>query len=223
MINSNLINNSHFPEREMLRLFKGTCEAVRAMHDYRAPLSSSSNPFPGRTNQSTSSNSHPTSTSNPNSHPRLSGELNSHPRLSGERQALNPTHSGADHGIGDDEDDEDMFPHPEGDSEGGYSYHGSGGKSGRSSAVPLMTKHRAQDEGETIYDGDEELARIQREGGRGHEGETELVPYAHRDLKPGYACVPFSSFHITRLFFTRSLFLTVKKTNMKLAFFFLSL
>lgn len=156
----------------MLRLFKGTCEAIRAMHDYRAPLSSSS-----RTNQS-----HQSTSSRPSHHPRLSGEH----RLSGEQQALNPTHSGADM----DEDDDDLFPQPEGDSEGGYSYHGST-KSGRS-AVPLMTKHRAQDEGETIYDGDEELARIQRESG--HAGETELVPYSHRDLKPGY--VPFLDNHL---------------------------
>ena len=36
----------------MLRLFKGTCEAVRAMHDYRAPLASRVNPHPSRENQS---------------------------------------------------------------------------------------------------------------------------------------------------------------------------
>ena len=135
------------------------------MHDYRAPVSSSSSN--ARAAPSTSSQSQQQQPS----HPRLSGE---HPRLSGERQALNPTHSGADM----DEDDEDMFPHPEGDSEGGYSYHGSS-KSGRS-AVPLISKH-AMDEGETIFDGDEEVSR-----GQGHAGETELVPYCHRDLKPGY-------------------------------------
>ncbi|CAL1716456.1 unnamed protein product [Somion occarium] len=182
-INANLINNSHFPEKEMLRLFKGTCEAVRAMHDYHAPIGSSSNPFPGRANQSSSSNTrqqHQRRLSGAGAHPKLSGE---HPRLSGEhteRQALNPSHSGAD----DEEDEDDgMFPHPEGDADGGYSYHGSA-KSGR---VPLMTKHRPQDEGETIYDGDEELARIQQEGSSGNAngGERELVPYAHRDLKPG--------------------------------------
>ena len=34
----------------MLRYFKGTCEAIRAMHDYHAPVGSSS-----RANQSSSS------------------------------------------------------------------------------------------------------------------------------------------------------------------------
>lgn len=77
-----------------------------------------------------------------------------------------------------------MFPHPEGDGEGGYSYHGPG--SGAN--VPLMTRDRPEDEHETIFDGDEELNRIQRDGANGNAqpGQTELVPYAHRDLKPGY-------------------------------------
>lgn len=140
-----------------MRLFKGTCEAIRAMHDYRAPVTTSnSDPFSDRRNQSTSR-------SGP------SGSGNTRAQTSG-------SHS-------DDEDDE-LFPHPEGDAEGGYSYHGAG--AGRS-AVPLMTKLRPEDEGETIYDGDEELKRIEREHERNeaHKGETESVPYAHRDLKPG--------------------------------------
>lgn len=134
----------------MVKLFKGTCEAVRAMHDYRAPLATNAHPHPGRANQSSSV------------------------------PAVNVT---ADNGHSDDEDDE-MFPHPEGDSEGGYSYHGPA----HSSAVPLVTKRRPQDEGETVYDGDEELARMQQDGraeGSAEGGQTEVVPYAHRDLKPG--------------------------------------
>ena len=76
-----------------------------------------------------------------------------------------------------------MFPHPEGDGEGGYSYHGPG--SGAN--VPLMTRDRPE-EHEAIFDGDEELARMQHESANGNaqSGQTELVPYAHRDLKPGY-------------------------------------
>jgi len=113
----------------MLRLFKGTCEAVRAMHDYRAPVGSKSEPFPGRENQS------------------------SNARTPSRRPSL---------------DDEE---------------HGSA----NGSAVPLMTNHRPMEDGETIFDGDEELARIQQNGASRNEenGKTELVPYAHRDLKPG--------------------------------------
>lgn len=142
-INANSINNTHFSETEMLRYFKGTCEAIRAMHDYHAPIGSSS-----RANQSSSARHAP---SQPNS-PRNSV----------------------------DEDDE-MFPHPEGDGEGGYSYHGPGS----SANVPLMSKNRPEDN-EPIFDGDEELDRIQHQNGKANSGQTELVPYAHRDLKPGY-------------------------------------
>ena len=141
----------------MVRLFKGTCEAIRAMHDYRAPIASRSDARPSRENQSSSS---------------------------GGRAEQPRSNIHVDNGHSDDEDDE-MFPHPEGDSEGGYSYHGP--SKGRSDSVPLVSK-RGSDEGEAIFDGDEELARIQQSGlhNGATAGQTELVPYAHRDLKPGY-------------------------------------
>lgn len=140
----------------MVRLFKGTCEAVRAMHDYYAPIASRSNPRISRENQSSSS---------------------------GGRPQQPQANINVDNGHSDDEDDE-MFPHPEGDSEGGYSYHGP--LRNRSDSVPLVTKH-GPDEGEAIFDGDEELDRIQQSGlqNGAAQGQTELVPYAHRDLKPG--------------------------------------
>lgn len=142
----------------MLRYFKGTCEAIRAMHDYRAPLGSKSQPFPSRANQSSSARHAPSA---PNS----------------------PRHSL--------DDDDSSFPQPEGDAEGGYSYHGTS----RGANVSLINKDRPQgvgEESEPIFDGDEELERIQHEGANGNvePGQTELVPYAHRDLKPG--CVPYS-------------------------------
>ena len=143
----------------MIRLFKGTCEAVRAMHDYRAPLSAKSNPNPSRSNLSSNANASSSSSRQP--------KANIH----------------VDNGHSDDEEDE-MFPHPEGDAEGGYSYHGPAD----SSSVPLVSKRSTLDDGEAIFDGDEELARIQHQGENGHaNGETELVPYAHRDMKPGCA------------------------------------
>ncbi|KAI0077044.1 Pkinase-domain-containing protein [Panus rudis PR-1116 ss-1] len=192
-INHNLINNTHFPEREMLRLFKGTCEAVRAMHDYHAPISSSS-----------TSNSNSTS-SNANTRGRQNDQnpiLDHRRRLSGSRERLNPSqpssHSHSSPSHSDDDDDEDldgmgMFPHPEGDSEGGYSY-GGGPIPSNPGAGKGKGKGRERNaygqstisETEPIFDGDDELARIQKdEGANGHAGETVLVPYAHRDLKPG--------------------------------------
>ncbi|TFK84266.1 Pkinase-domain-containing protein [Polyporus arcularius HHB13444] len=137
-INANSINGTHFSETEMLRYFKGTCEAIRAMHDYRAPIGTKSEPFQSRANQSSSARHAP---SLPNS----------------------PRHS---------EEDDEMFPHPEGDGEGGYSYHGPSSGSN----VPLMTRDRPEDEHKTIFDGDEELNRIQRDGANGNAqpGQTEL-------------------------------------------------
>jgi serine/threonine kinase 16 len=129
----------------MVRLFKGTCQAIRAMHDYHAPIK-------------TSSSSHSAS--------------GSQSQVARKQQEENRRRQ-------EDEDDE-MFPQPEGDGEDGYSY-------GPAVNVPLMTKHRTEDEGDVVFDGDEELMNIQQNAnGNAEPGQTELVPYAHRDLKPGY-------------------------------------
>lgn len=76
----------------------------------------------------------------------------------------------------DDEDNDERFPQAEGDAEGGYSYDGSG----LGSSVPLVTKFRAEeDESDIVFDGDEELQQQQA------NSTLAVVPYAHRDLKPG--------------------------------------
>jgi serine/threonine kinase 16 len=84
----------------------------------------------------------------------------------------------------DDEDNDERFPQAEGDAEGGYSYDGSG----IGSSVPLVTKHRAEEnelDGDIVFDGDEELQQQQQAN-----STLAVVPYAHRDLKPGYVIVP---------------------------------
>jgi serine/threonine kinase 16 len=130
----------------MVRLFKGTCQAVRAMHDYHALINASSSSHSASGSQS---------------------------QAARKQQQENRQRQ-------EDEDDE-MFPQPEGDGEDGYSY-------GPAVNVPLMTKHRTEDEGDVVFDGDEELMNIQQNvNGNAEPGQTELVPYAHRDLKPGYA------------------------------------
>ena len=80
-----------------------------------------------------------------------------------------------------DDDEDDMLPHPEGDGDGGYSY-----GAGDGSSIPLVTKHAVEDEGDVIFDGDEELVNHGLSNGNADSSQTELVPYAHRDLKPGY-------------------------------------
>lgn len=144
MINANVVNGRHFPEQEMVRLFHGTCLAVRAMHEYRptTPKSAAAAKKAAATNK----NKRPT-----------------------------PSHE-------DDEDNDERFPQAEGDAEGGYSY------DGVSASVPLVTRHQSEDEPEVVFDGDEELEHARRQG-----TALEVVPYAHRDLKPGsvrfFACI----------------------------------
>ncbi|KAG5646954.1 hypothetical protein DXG03_001677 [Asterophora parasitica] len=133
-INANVVNRKHFSEQEMLRIFKGTCEAVRAMHDFRARTA-----FQQQQSQRNGSSSRQ------------------------QQQGSSGRHS----------DDDERFPQPEGDGDGGYSYDGGVN-------VPLVTKHQEEDDGDVVFDGDEELAQAQQ-GGSG----SQLVPYAHRDLKPG--------------------------------------
>ncbi len=112
----------------MVRLFKGTCQAVRAMHTYRAPAG----PAP------------------------LSRQNSPRPQEAPARHS----------------DDDERFPQAEGDADGGYSYD--------STTIPLVTKHRVEDQGDVVFDGDEELSQ-----NIAASGATEVVPYAHRDLKPG--------------------------------------
>ncbi|KAH9987311.1 other/NAK protein kinase [Russula compacta] len=129
-INTYTQNGERFPERHLLRLFKGTCEAVRAMHTYRAERPASG----------------PSSSSQP------------------------PPGPGSDDGH----EETDMFPHPEGDAEGGYSY-GPGTNTHNSGRMPLVAREPL-DDSDVIFDGDQDIAQ---------SGSGELVPYAHRDLKPG--------------------------------------
>lgn len=137
-INANVVNRKQFSEREMLWLFKGTCEAVRAMHNFRAPISTS------KLSQSKASRSR-------------------RPRETPERHS----------------DEDERFPHPEGDGDGGFSY-------GSAVNVPLVTKHPVEDEVDIIYDDNEELAQTEPPNGAATDAtRAELAPYAHRDLKPG--------------------------------------
>jgi len=73
-----------------------------------------------------------------------------------------------------DDDHDERFPQAEGDAEGGYSYDGPS-----AATVPLVTRHRP-DEDDVVFDGDEEVEHELQQGNK-----LEVVPYAHRDLKPG--------------------------------------
>ena len=157
-INAHSINGTHFPEKEMVKLFKGTCEAIRAMHDYRAPVGSQSH-----------QNAQATSRSNPR-------------RLSGEHQSSRlpqPEHHS------DGEDDEG-FPQAHGDEEGGYSYHNPGAIP-LSKKLPSKKGRGAGGEEESgLMGGDPADMEVHRSSpAPGGSGETESFPFAHRDMKPG--------------------------------------
>ena len=128
----------------MVRLFRGTCLAVRAMHEYRPTTPGSA--MPANRNGTTD--------------PSASSSTKQQP-----------------HEDDDDEDDDERFPQAEGDAEGGYSYDGTS----LGSSIPLVTKHRMEDEPENdiVFDGGEELEAQQA------NSTLAVVPYAHRDLKPG--------------------------------------
>ncbi|KAH8117862.1 other/NAK protein kinase [Phellopilus nigrolimitatus] len=160
-INAHLINGTHFSETEMLRLFRGTCEAVRAMHTYRASKASQNH-----------AQSRPSSSRQPE---RIPASARPRSKQNGARGGPVPQHDS------DEEDDDDaMLPHPEGDNDAGYSYENDAG-----SSVPLVTKHVVEDDGDVVFDGDQELANHGLQNGEGDPSQMELVPYAHRDLKPG--------------------------------------
>ncbi|KLO06099.1 Pkinase-domain-containing protein [Schizopora paradoxa] len=154
-INAHMVNNTRFSESEMLRLFKGTCEAVRAMHTFRAQIGASK----------------PTASSSRGQEPQPTPAASSQPNGRGKGPA----------GPDDDDEDDELLPHPEGDADGGYSYHGSD----NGASVPLVTKRAVQEEGEVVFDGDEELPGHGVPNGNVDPSKTEVVPYAHRDLKPG--------------------------------------
>jgi len=101
-------------------------------------------------------------------HTHRPGKPSSGPSSSNQRLPSGP-------GGGDDDHDEnDAFPQPEGDGEGGYSY-APGARTPDTSSVPLVAR-RPFDNGDVIFDDDQDTAQ---------NGLGELVPYAHRDLKPG--------------------------------------
>jgi len=126
----------------MVHLFRGTCEAIRAMHSY-CPLRTTNHSSTQRQNGFVPSSSTPP-----------------------------PKRHSADHS--DDEDQDERFPQPEGDADGGYSYD--------AASVPLVTKSNIA-EGHIVFDGDEEV--VETAGSSDKNDNEAIVPYAHRDLKPG--------------------------------------
>lgn len=155
-INAHSMNGTHFPEKEMVKLFKGTCEGIRAMHDYRAPVGTQSRQDAQAASRSGTR------------------------RLSWEQQSSHlpqPEHHS-------DGEEDDGFPQAHGDEEGGYSYHNSGAIPNK---LPSKKGRGAGGEEESgLMNGDPTDLEVHRSSpAQGGSGETELFPFAHRDMKPG--------------------------------------
>ncbi|KZP00502.1 other/NAK protein kinase [Calocera viscosa TUFC12733] len=147
-INSNTINGTRFSELEMCKLFRGTCLAVRAMHDYR-----------------------PSKETVPPAAPPAGPSTQVLPRPQGEQE--------------EEERDE---------------HEGQGFAYDARDSVPLMIKRTVDDE-DVVFDGDQELRNEENENenenanggpaenGDAQEGQGAIVPYAHRDIKPGNVMV----------------------------------
>ncbi|CAG7849600.1 Serine/threonine-protein kinase 16; AltName: Full=Myristoylated and palmitoylated serine/threonine-protein kinase; Short=MPSK; AltName: Full=Protein kinase PKL12; AltName: Full=TGF-beta-stimulated factor 1; Short=TSF-1; AltName: Full=Tyrosine-protein kinase STK16; AltName: Full=hPSK [Serendipita indica DSM 11827] len=188
-INANTVNNTRFSEKEMLVLFKGTCEAVRAMHDYHVlvPINTPDSNAPvTRAHHSAQSS---TSTIRPETFRPQPSKLKD--------GYTNPSNIAEDDDEDEEPEDDHSFPEPEGDTDGGYSYGGS---------VPLVppknkkgTSAKGKGKPGVVFDGDEELERLNAQqpshdagydsgsaNGEVPPGMKRMhVPYAHRDIKPG--------------------------------------
>ncbi|KZT52201.1 other/NAK protein kinase [Calocera cornea HHB12733] len=144
-INSNTINGTRFSELEMCKLFRGTCLAVRAMHDYR-PTKETAPPAGAPPGPST--------------------------------QVIPHSENGHDReGEGEEQDENEGQ---------GFSYD-------TRDSVPLMIQRTVEDQ-DVVFDGDQELQNEAEANGRpaengengdAAEGQGTIVPYAHRDIKPG--------------------------------------
>lgn len=142
----------------MVKLFKGTCEAIRAMHDYRAPAGSQSHQ---NAQAATRSNTR---------------------RLSGEEQTSRlpqPEHHS-------DDDDDGAFPQAHGDEEGGYSYHNSGAVPLSNKPPSKKGRGAGREEESGLMSADPADLEVHSSSpAPGGSGEMELFPFAHRDMKPG--------------------------------------
>jgi len=121
-INANVVNGKQFSERDMIRIFKGTCEAVRALHDYHTTPGSQPQSRQAPT-PSTSQSHH----SNDNHSDDEEGdELLSHPQGNGDSSVNIPLvkkhRTDVGDGVFDDDEEISKIPDlPNGNSESGKS------------------------------------------------------------------------------------------------------
>lgn len=156
-INRHVVNGTRYSESEMLQLFLGTAKALQAMHHYRLP----DVPVGGREEISSNSGSGSRSSrGQPSKRSQMKAEQDEAPLIDG--MAANGE---ADpFGIESDPEEED----DENDGHNG----------GRGTAYPPKPN---KGKGKSVTIEQPALGGEGTEAGRG----GEMVPYAHRDIKPG--------------------------------------
>lgn len=142
-----------------MELFRGACRAVRAMHTYRPSKRPSGSTLPQENgNVSSSLSAGPSSIQPPS---RSHSPVPDHDAHESHGLLNHPPSS----------DEHDNVHVDDGDGEG-YSYP-------QGATIPqVVSRMEASGSNDVIFDGDAELAREDNEGG------DEIVPYAHRDIKP---------------------------------------
>ncbi|CAO1628338.1 unnamed protein product [Parajaminaea phylloscopi] len=163
-INRHVVNGTHFSEREMLALFLGTCKAVQAMHQYRLP----NVPLSGREgySESDSRGGQPSKKSGMSIGGAAGSGTDAAPLLDGIAKTGESDPFGIESDPEDDESEsEEVSQH-------------------RAAAYPPKpSKGKGKEVAQASLGGES------TETGQG----GDLMPYAHRDIKPGNVMIAHSS------------------------------
>ncbi|KAG9315020.1 other/NAK protein kinase [Chiua virens] len=126
-INANVVNGKHFSERDIVRIFKGTCEAVRALHDYYTPSGSQSQAQLKSSRHSEPSTSRMQHMDANHSDDEEGDELLSHPQGNGDSSINVPLvrkRADVESGVFDDDEEVSRIPDLQnGNSESGKGEH----------------------------------------------------------------------------------------------------
>ncbi|KDN40698.1 Pkinase-domain-containing protein [Tilletiaria anomala UBC 951] len=157
-INAHVVRGSRFGEREMLQLFLGACKAVKCLHQYRLPNVSAQRSAPSMSMDGPPGASSSTAT--------LKATLRS-------GNSSNDASDSASLSRKETREDGDNVPLIDRE----------GGEGDEAAAYPPRPSAADSD---ITRDSNETVRRVALGGEGSEEGKAgELMPYAHRDIKPG--------------------------------------
>ncbi|KAF8339761.1 other/NAK protein kinase [Cantharellus anzutake] len=170
IINSNAITGARLPEKQMLKLFRGACLGLRAMHDFRVKPKATVNSSPDAASRDLLQESARSGLAPPSREPSPAPDMRReiHHDVDHENDDHNERHKLLEQHPRDDDPYDD-----EGSESKGYAL--------------LATKSRGgQTKANVLFDGDDELSKITEDAGADAASGAEGIhtPYAHRDAKP---------------------------------------